>query len=224
MVLVSHKYKFIYIKNMKVAGSSVESLFGKYCTCNDYSYDDRKYSDINKDGIVGSRNHGDKFKWHGHLKASKIKEFLGDDKFNSYYKFCVVRNPWDALVSRYFYSLGRRKERNVNKKYYKIDFKTWVLKSFNIDFQNNWSIYSINEKPICDFYIKYENLNEDILKVAKKLNIIDFDITKLPNHKSQYRKDRKHYSSYYDDELIEIVEKKFKKEIDLFNYKFEYLK
>ena len=31
MVLVSHRYKFIYIKNRKVAGSSVESFFGKYC-------------------------------------------------------------------------------------------------------------------------------------------------------------------------------------------------
>ena len=29
MVLVSHKYKFIYIKNVKVAGTSVESFFGK---------------------------------------------------------------------------------------------------------------------------------------------------------------------------------------------------
>ena len=29
MVLVSHKYKFIYIKNKKVAGSSVESFFWK---------------------------------------------------------------------------------------------------------------------------------------------------------------------------------------------------
>ena len=33
MVLISHKYNFIYIKNIKVAGkvSSVEYFFGKYC-------------------------------------------------------------------------------------------------------------------------------------------------------------------------------------------------
>lgn len=32
MVLISHKYKFIYIKNRKVAGSSIQSFFGKYYT------------------------------------------------------------------------------------------------------------------------------------------------------------------------------------------------
>ena len=30
MVLISHKYKFIYIKNVKVAGTSVESFFGQF--------------------------------------------------------------------------------------------------------------------------------------------------------------------------------------------------
>ncbi len=30
-MFVSYKYKFIYVKNGKVAGILVESLFGKYC-------------------------------------------------------------------------------------------------------------------------------------------------------------------------------------------------
>jgi len=30
-MLVSHKNKFIYIKNRKVAGSSVEAMFQEYC-------------------------------------------------------------------------------------------------------------------------------------------------------------------------------------------------
>lgn len=31
MVLVSHRFQFIYIKNRKVAGTSVEAFFEKYC-------------------------------------------------------------------------------------------------------------------------------------------------------------------------------------------------
>jgi hypothetical protein len=31
MVLVSYLHKFIYIKNAKVAGTSVEAFFEKYC-------------------------------------------------------------------------------------------------------------------------------------------------------------------------------------------------
>ena len=57
MVLVSHKYKFIYIKNMKVAGSSVESFFGKYCQDpnKEYNYSDIIDESIDKYGIIGAR-------------------------------------------------------------------------------------------------------------------------------------------------------------------------
>ena len=57
MVLVSHKYKFIYIKNVKVAGTSVESFFGKYCIDpeKDYSYNDCINEHIDEFGILGSR-------------------------------------------------------------------------------------------------------------------------------------------------------------------------
>ena len=49
MVLVSHRYNFIYIKNKKVAGSSVESFFGKYCCdpSSNYLYTDKIDESIN---------------------------------------------------------------------------------------------------------------------------------------------------------------------------------
>lgn len=57
MVLVSHKYKFIYIKNVKVAGSSVESFFGSFCQDPEkmYNYDDTIIQSIDNYGIIGSR-------------------------------------------------------------------------------------------------------------------------------------------------------------------------
>ena len=57
MVLVSHRYKFIYIKNEKVAGSSVESFFGKFCVGPDfnYTYEDDIPGKESKYGILGTR-------------------------------------------------------------------------------------------------------------------------------------------------------------------------
>lgn len=62
MVLVSHIYKFIYIKNMKVAGSSVESFFGKYCQDpnKEYNYNDTIDESIDEFGIIGARLSGKK--------------------------------------------------------------------------------------------------------------------------------------------------------------------
>ena len=57
MVLVSHLYRFIYLKNKKVAGTSVESFFGKYCiNQNDpYYYTEQTDEQVSIFGIIGKR-------------------------------------------------------------------------------------------------------------------------------------------------------------------------
>ena len=76
MVLVSHKYKFIYIKNRKDAGSSVESFFGKYCQNPDkeYFYSDQIDEQIDEFGIIGKRGEGIGHKWCKHKSALLIKK------------------------------------------------------------------------------------------------------------------------------------------------------
>jgi len=67
MVLISHLYKFIYIKNMKVAGTSIEAYFEKYCMdpSKDHIVEHKLDSHISKYGIVGHRT--------ANGKKSKIK-------------------------------------------------------------------------------------------------------------------------------------------------------
>ena len=178
MVLISHKYKFIYIKNRKTAGSSVESFFGQFCI-----------------GKQVSRE-----------TASLIKKDLGENKFNKYLKFCVVRNPYDKMVSWYY---DRRTDLN---------FKQFV-KSTDV---NDFNLFSIDGNNVCDYIIRYENLEDDIIKLCNKLGIKNYNINNLPKHKSHLRKDKSHYSKFYEDEETKnIVYNKHKKEFELFGYKFE---
>ena len=206
MVLVSHKYKFIYIKNKKVAGSSVESFFGKYCIDPKkvYNYNDAISEHIDEFGIIGSRTAGCKKsdKWIHHKDAPSIRNDLGKEKFDEYLKFCVIRNPYDKMVSYYYW----RKS--------KLSFKEFVKKNHN----NNLEIHSINGKSVCDYFIRYEYLEEDIKTLCKKLKIDSCDISLLPKHKSGIRKSKKHWSEYYDDETKKIVYNKHKKEFELFGY------
>lgn len=212
MVLVSHRYKFIYIKNRKVAGSSVESFFGKYCVAptDDYKYDDATPQKISKYGIVGSRlNMNNKSAWKNHKTAQNIKQDVPPKIFNTYHKFCVVRNPYDKMVSKYFHRISRQ---HIN-----ISFKEFCKREDT----NNLYIHCINNKSVADTIIRYENLNEDIVKLCEKLNIKDYDISLLPNHKNNFRKDKKHYSTYYDEETKRIIYEKHKKEFEMFGYTFE---
>ena len=204
MVLVSHKYKFIYIKNAKVAGSSVESFFGKYCIDpkKDYSYKDAIKEHIDEFGIIGSRGNNLNNKWKNHLPSTKIKSFLGEKIFNEYLKFCVIRNPYDKMVSLYYFNSE------------KISFKEFVKKYSCY----NLNIHSINGKSVCDYFIRYEYLEEDIKTLCKKLKIDSYDLSLLPKHKSTKRKNKKHWSKYYDEETKKIVYNKHKSEFELFNY------
>jgi hypothetical protein len=59
-----------------------------------------------------------------------------------------------------------------------------------------------------------------MLVVLDKLGIKDFDLNNLPSYYSYFRKDKRNYRDYYDDETKEIVTSLFKKEIDLFKYEF----
>lgn len=208
MVLISHIYKFIYIKNVKVAGTSIEAYFEKYCMDPSINHiiQHKLDSKISKYGIVGNREDGKKTKYLNHLGATKIKEYLGNNIFNSYFKFCVIRNPYDKMVSLYNMS--------VNRDGYKGSFSEFVKNHDCI----NYYRYFIDDKSCIDFYIRYEFLHEDLKKVCEKLNI-EYDINKLPKFKSNFRKE-KDYKKYYNKELKKIVYNKHKKEFELFSYQY----
>lgn len=209
MVLVSHRYKFIYLKNYKVAGSSVESFFGQYCVdpASTYSFDDVQEMHVSSFGILGSRLVKNK-KWYNHMSAYEIRKNLGAEQFNAYYKFCVVRNPYDVVVSAYFYSRSPD------------DFKTFCKRYKNHFAENNAPRLLLDGVPCCQYYIRYENLLEDMKVVLAALGITNYDLDKLPRHKSGTRIDKRPYKDYYDEETRRIVYDLFRVEFDMFDYTF----
>ena len=220
MVLVSHKYKFIYIKNLKVAGSSVESFFGRYCIDpnKNYSYDDDINEHIDDYGIIGQREDGKKsisqeemaIGWQTHKEAQDIKRDLGEDKFNEYFKFCVIRNPYDKMVSWYHWYIFTNK---IPPNYPFNHFCRFCK-------INNFYIHGIDGESVCDYFIRFENLEEDIIKLCNKLGIKDYDIDVLPKHKSGVRPKDSGYREYYDEITRKLVYKNHKEEFELFGYEF----
>jgi len=49
MVLISHRYKFIYIKCIKVASTSVEAFFRRYCLPEDQ---EESYEIVNNTDVI----------------------------------------------------------------------------------------------------------------------------------------------------------------------------
>ncbi len=135
-------------------------------------------------------------------------------RFKNHFKFCFIRNPWDRLVSCY-------SNKVVNKQAFRecwdkdFDFFIRYISKQNLKYSNKHFRPQIHLFPVTDvnFIGKMENYSDDLNKVMEQLNI-DFQIQHL--NKSKH----KHYTEYYSNENREIVEKLYKDDIDLGNYRF----
>ena len=85
---------------------------------------------------------------------------------------------------------------------------------------SNLDIHCIDGNSVCNYFIRFENLEEDIVNLCKILGIKNYDLNDLPNHKSSSRKNKSHYRNFYDEETRKIVYENHKKEFELFGYKF----
>ena len=73
------------------------------------------------------------------------------------------------------------------------------------------------ENILCDYIVKYENLNEELSKIFNKLKI-PFN-GKLDIFKKRFDRER-NYQKFYNESSRKLVENIFYKEIDMFKYKF----
>lgn len=74
-----------------------------------------------------------------------------------------------------------------------------------------------NGEIIVDYIAKFENRSHDLKFIASHLNFNGLGKLTIQSASSR----RKHYSEYYDTEMKEIVGHLYKKDVELFGYRFE---
>ena len=155
-----------------------------------------------------------------HLKPEELKNIIGSG-IKRYFSFCVVRNPWDRVVSMYKFA----KKNELNKLYGiegDVDFASFCKLLYDnkddpffigAHKQTQWTRDLIKPYKI----IKFENLQQEYAEMIKEvgLNIND---TKLPSLNSTKHD---HYSCYYDSISKDIIKEIFYDDITTFDYSFE---
>ncbi len=154
------------------------------------------------------------------VKHQFASELIDESKKGiDYFKFTLIRNPWEREVSRYYY----QKQTPANENYKKansLSFKEWLIKmqsdekfmSFYGAPQLDWLVDK-NDNILLDYIARLERIHEDWKIISDVLKIND-------NIPWLNRSKHKHYSEYYDDETQELIYSNYKKDIDFFNYKF----
>ena len=228
-MIVSHKNKFIFIKTNKTAGTSIEIALSKFCGPEDIitrvSRDDES---IRRSlGYPGPQNHlaptseygaADHFKrlvlgkkklrYYNHMSAREVKQHLGDEAWNGYFKFCFERHPFDRVISLYYWRYKREPRPSIS------DFLDSGVP--NLLRKRGLDLYTIDRIAAVDRVCLYENMAQELEQLRDRFGF-DSPI-ELPRAKGAHRLDRRNPRDILSETDKERIRRMFATEIERFGF------
>jgi len=216
-MLISHKKKFITIDIPKTGTRSLRETL----------------SPLSIIDIIGEPILGTDFYQHGTAKEAKKAFMKNNWDWSEYFKFTIIRNPWDRYFSffKYFHNYKDKylkkcssiiwNEPELNQGKYCVElFDNYtnpeIMKSIIINHQPQSDfIFDENGNLMVDHLASFENLDEEFKFLCLKTKT-KYEPLKHGN-KSKTFFNKKHF---FNEELIEIVQKKEKSVIEIKGYNF----
>jgi hypothetical protein len=175
--------------------------------------------------LVGLFFYDEKFLWgvkHGkvlqHLTYLELIQmgYLNRFQMNAFIKFCIVRNPYDRIISAYHFMGGNSsfKEfiqyvyREIDK-YYRKNKDPFVILLPQYEF-----IVDETGKSQMDEIIYFENLKEEFPAFCRKYKL---DLGELP-HINARKRNKSAIKEYYNQETADMIYKLYKRDFKMFGY------
>ena len=202
-MLVNNKRKLVFIHIPKNAGTTFKSVL--YSTHGDVEWE-RPFTDEKK------------------YTHTPLKSFYASFPESKDYKvITIIRNPYERALSWYSYyrtPTYYNRHPQMRAVHYAQQPFLEFLKWYNRSFKSKWEMlpqvwwYTHKNKLHSDYQIRFENLEQDINKVSKEL---EMDITfKIPhNNKSS---ESFTVGDVYCDESISIINEWYKEDFKKLDY------
>ena len=251
MAIISHRHKFIFVRPRKVAGTSLQIALSRWLAEDDVASHnfqrlafDRR-TDEDDFGVPFERvADGSGAVYGGHDLPDEIRKKVGEDVWAEYFKFTVVRNPWDLLVSYLHSKFGPNYWRDVWGRRRPIDFirnvpratRLFRLRRELVRGRRKEAVEAILREGLfsavgqipqfyvsrgeayADYVIRFENLHQDYNEVWRRLGLPQQDLLRtntLPRPKNT------DYRDYYTDFSREYVADLCRPMTAAFGYRFD---
>jgi hypothetical protein len=208
-MLISTRHRFIFFHVPKAAGSSITEAFRRYsdipyARLYHYMYD-----------LMGQRPWLHLFARH--ISPRELRDELGKKKFDRYFKFAFVRNPFDWHVSQYHFH--KQKEdayfHEIFKEMTFPEYVEWAVENTRIARSRQKEFLSDeNGGSLVDFVGKVEQLESDLRELSERLGL------KVSIPQSNESKRNKDFRSYYDERSRRLIEESHREDLEAFGYSF----
>jgi len=232
-MIVSHAHRFIFLKTRKTAGTSIEIALSRYCGPDDVltplrpEHDERLRRDLGggrgaqhfryplrrlhlyrpRDVVRLLRGRGPKHAYN-HMPAAAVRALVGKRIWDGYLKVAVERNPWDVVVSQYFFKFAER-----------MPFDVYLVEHGLALLRGNREIYTIDGRVGVDLLLRYESLQAGLDAFAERVGLPT--PIALPSAKSSTRPRGLPYRAMYDSATRRLVEQAARAQIEQLGYAFE---
>lgn len=215
-MIISHRHRFVYVKTRKTASTSLEIALSRFCGPEDVittivAKDEAVRTRL---GYPGPQNEtardrtGRTFELMNHTPATVARDLLGD-RWNEYCTFTIERNPFDRIISQYWWEVAALADPPPIG-----DF----LRASRVEVLSNWHLYAEGDRPIVDFIGRYESLDESLARIAERIGLPGPIVLPEQKTKSEYRKDRRHWREVLSADDRRLIETVCRRELDAFGY------
>ena len=195
------RYNCLFIHIPRTGGTTIEKILGIH----------REWPTLDLDVLHGALVIGEEEYQLQHLSFLEASQFI-TKATGSTFAFTFVRNPWDRLISEYFWQ-GAAGE----------DFDTFVERACDIViYRRELEGRNCHLRPQVEFlsekisYVgRFEKFATDLRTVLSALRVVSHDIP------HEYKTAHQHYSKYYSDRSRERVASVYESDIASLKYNFE---
>ena len=207
-MIISHRHKFIYFAAPKTATHTIREALRQHLGPDDWEQQvlfGKQYLPIPEIAAIE----------HGHISANEIRPHLSTTVWDDYFKFAIVRNPYDRFVSTCFFlnrenpnfaasAVAFMKDRLPRER-----FRQRVL--VRPQYQQ---LCSADGQVALDFVGRYEELQPSYDSICERIGIPGMELGKknASVHSS--------FVDYYDDDLRQKVAEFYAEDLRLFAYDF----